>query len=83
MPLTSILRVVYITDNDSILRGADNWLLLLRRIKPMAKFEAKINYNNYNGQVIRTIEAHTEGEYCRVALDCPDVPGNTMIEKKN
>ena len=49
----------------------------------MAKFEAKINYNNYNGQVIRTIEAHTEGEYCRVALDCPDVPGNTMIEKKN
>ncbi len=49
----------------------------------MAKYEAKINYNNYNHEVLRTIEAHTEGEYCRVCLDCPDVPGNTMIEKKH
>ena len=45
--------------------------------------EAKINYGIYDPQVIRTVEAHTEGEYCRVALDCPDVPGNTMIEKKH
>lgn len=49
----------------------------------MAKLEAKINYDLYNKQVLRTIEAHTEGEYCRVCLDCPDVPGNTMIEKKH
>ncbi len=50
----------------------------------MAKYlEANINYDLYDKQVIRTIEAHTEGEYCRVALDCPDVPGNTMIEKKH
>lgn len=45
--------------------------------------EAKINYNLYDKQVLRTIEAHTEGEYCRVCIDCPDVPGNTMIEKKH
>ena len=50
----------------------------------MAKFlEAKINYDNYDKKVIRTVEAHTEGEYCRVALDCPELPGNTMIEKKH
>ena len=50
----------------------------------MAKYlEAKINYDNYDKQVIRTVEAHTEGEYCRVALDCPELPGNTMIEKKH
>lgn len=49
----------------------------------MAKYEANINYNNYNQHILRTIEAHTEGEYCRVCLDCPDVPGNTMIEKKH
>ncbi len=50
----------------------------------MAKYlEPKINYSLYDKQVVRTIEAHTEGEYCRVALDCPDVPGNTMIEKKH
>ena len=49
----------------------------------MAKYEAKIDYSKYNSQVMRTIEAHTEGEYCRVCLDCPDVPGNTMIEKKH
>ena len=47
------------------------------------KLEAKINYSLYDDQVLRTIEAHTEGEYCRVCLDCPDVPGNTMIEKKH
>ena len=45
--------------------------------------EAKINYGLYDEHVIRTIEAHTEGEYCRVALDCPDVPGTTMIGKKH
>ena len=50
----------------------------------MAKYlEAKINYGLYNPEVIRTIEAHTEGEYCRVALDCPEVPGSTMIQKKH
>ena len=50
----------------------------------MAKYlEAKINYDNYDKNVIRTVEAHTEGEYCRVALDCPELPGNTMIEKKH
>ena len=50
----------------------------------MAKYlEAKINYDNYDKHVIRTVEAHTEGEYCRVALDCPELPGNTMIEKKH
>jgi proline racemase len=50
----------------------------------MAKYlEAKINYDLYDKSVIRTIEAHTEGEYCRVALDCPDVPGSTMIQKKH
>ena len=49
----------------------------------MAKLEAKIDYSKYNPTVLRTIEAHTEGEYCRVCLDCPDVPGNTMIEKKH
>ncbi len=50
----------------------------------MAKYlEAKINYDLYNKDVVRTIEAHTEGEYCRVALDCPDVPGSTMINKKH
>ena len=50
----------------------------------MAKYlEAKINYDLYNKDVVRTIEAHTEGEYCRVALDCPDVPGSTMIQKKH
>ena len=50
----------------------------------MAKYlEAKINYDLYNKDVVRTIEAHTEGEYCRVALDCPDVPGTTMIQKKH
>ena len=50
----------------------------------MAKhYEAKLNYDLYEKPVMRTIEAHTEGEYCRVCLDCPDVPGNTMIEKKH
>ena len=50
----------------------------------MAKYlEPKINYDIYDKQVIRTVEAHTEGEYCRVALDCPELPGNTMIEKKH
>lgn len=48
------------------------------------QLRANINYNNYDTvNVMRTIEAHTEGEYCRVCLDCPDVPGNTMIEKKH
>ncbi|NLY86955.1 MAG: proline racemase [Clostridiales bacterium] len=50
----------------------------------MAKhLEAKINYDLYDKQILRTIEAHTEGEYCRVSIDCPDVPGSTMIEKKH
>ena len=50
----------------------------------MAKtLEAKVNYGLYDKEVVRTIEAHTEGEYCRVALDCPEVPGSTMIEKKH
>ena len=50
----------------------------------MGKYlEAKINYDNYDKNVIRTVEAHTEGEYCRVALDCPELPGKTMIEKKH
>jgi proline racemase len=50
----------------------------------MARYlEAKINYGLYDKDVIRTIEAHTEGEYCRVALDCPDVPGTTMIGRKH
>ena len=49
----------------------------------MARLEAKIDYSKYNPQTLRTIEAHTEGEYCRVCLDCPEAPGNTMIEKKN
>ena len=50
----------------------------------MAKYlEPKVNYSLYDKQVIRTVEAHTEGEYCRVALDCPDIPGKTMIEKKH
>ena len=30
----------------------------------------KINYGKYTDH-IRTVEAHTEGEYCRVAIDCP------------
>lgn len=42
---------------------------------------AKIDYTKYT-DAIRTIEAHTEGEYCRVALDCPETEGNTMIERK-
>ena len=50
----------------------------------MAKYlEPKVNYDLYDKNVIRTVEAHTEGEYCRVALDCPELPGNTMIEKKH
>ena len=50
----------------------------------MAKYlEPKVNYDLYDKHVIRTVEAHTEGEYCRVALDCPELPGNTMIEKKH
>ena len=28
------------------------------------KLEAKINYGLYDKEVIRTVEAHTEGEYC-------------------
>lgn len=32
---------------------------------------AKIDYKKYTDP-IRIIEAHTEGEYCRVALDCPE-----------
>ena len=43
---------------------------------------AKIDYTKYT-DAIRTIEAHTEGEYCRVALDCPKTEGNTMIERKH
>jgi len=46
-------------------------------------FDAKIDYSKYDQEVIRTIEAHTEGEYCRVALDCPELPGGTMIGKKH
>lgn len=49
----------------------------------MKDLVAKIDYSKYNPTKLRTIEAHTEGEYCRVCLDCPDVPGNTMIEKKH
>ena len=50
----------------------------------MAKYlEPKVNYDLYDKHVIRTVEAHTEGEYCRVALDCPELPGNTMIERKH
>ena len=45
------------------------------------KLEPKVNYGLYTNP-IRTIEAHTEGEYCRVALDCPELVGNTMIERK-
>lgn len=44
--------------------------------------ETKIDYSKYVDHV-RTIEAHTEGEYCRVAIDCPPAEGNTMIEKKH
>ena len=33
--------------------------------------ETKIDYSKYT-DCIRTIEAHTEGEYCRVAIDCPE-----------
>ena len=33
----------------------------------MAKYlEPKVNYDLYDKTVIRTVEAHTEGEYCRV-----------------
>lgn len=46
-------------------------------------FESNINYSLYDNQVIRTIEVHTEGEYCRIALDCPEIMGSTMMEKKN
>ena len=42
----------------------------------------KINYGKYTDH-IRTVEAHTEGEYCRVAIDCPKLEGNTMIERKH
>ena len=45
-------------------------------------FEPKVNIDLYTDHV-RTIEAHTSGEYCRVALDCPETKGNTMIEKKH
>ena len=45
------------------------------------KLEPKVNSSLYTNP-IRTIEAHTEGEYCRVALDCPELVGNTMIERK-
>ncbi|MEF2674859.1 MAG: proline racemase family protein [Eubacteriales bacterium] len=44
--------------------------------------ETKIDYSKYT-DCIRTIEAHTEGEYCRVAIDCPETKGNTMIERKH
>lgn len=46
------------------------------------KLEPKLNYGLYTDH-IRTIECHTEGEYCRVAIDCPELVGNTMIERKN
>lgn len=45
-------------------------------------FEPKVNIDLYTDHV-RTIEAHTSGEYCRVALDCPEMQGNTMIERKH
>lgn len=44
--------------------------------------QPKIDESKYVDR-IRTIEAHTEGEYCRVALDCPETKGNTMIERKH
>ena len=46
------------------------------------RYEIDIKFGMYD-HIVRTVEAHTEGEYCRVALDCPEVPGNTMIEKKH
>ena len=49
----------------------------------MTNYRAKINYSNYDRRVIHTIEAHTSGEYCRIALDCPELEGNTMIERKH
>lgn len=44
--------------------------------------ETKINYAGFKNP-IRTIESHTVGEYCRIALDCPETKGNTMIERKH
>ena len=46
------------------------------------KLTPKIDYSKYVDH-IRTIEAHTEGEYCRVAIDCPETEGKTMIERKH
>ena len=43
-------------------------------------FEPKVNIDLYTDHV-RTIEAHTSGEYCRVALDCPIWRSTTMISE--
>ena len=46
------------------------------------KFEAKVNFDNYES-TIQFVDAHTNGEFCRMAIGgFPEPEGKTMIEKK-
>lgn len=46
-------------------------------------FERKLDFSKY-GQVLKVIDSHTVGEFCRIVVDGFEEPqGNDMIEKKN
>lgn len=45
------------------------------------KLNPKVDRERYENH-IRTLEVHTGGEYCRVAVDCPETEGSTMIERR-
>ena len=47
------------------------------------KFEPKVNFSLYENAIV-VVDAHTNGEFCRMAMSgFPEPQGNTMIEKKH
>ena len=47
------------------------------------EFKANVNFDRFESQ-IQVVDAHTNGEFCRMAIGgFPEPEGNTMIEKKH
>ena len=46
------------------------------------KLESKVNFDRFEA-ALQVVDAHTEGEFCRMVIGgFPEPEGSTMIEKK-
>ena len=46
------------------------------------ELKANVNFNRFEA-ALQVVDAHTEGEFCRMVIGgFPEPQGNTMIEKK-